>query len=127
MTKEELIKHLKECRKNLYCKNCVFYKTCPMRSVLISDAADALEAADKTIEDLEVALAAYKSIEGQLTKEGEWLRNDKEQDGFDDVVWRYAKCTVCGDSRFSYYAARKNFRYCPNCGAKMKGANDGEN
>ena len=81
---------------------------------LLSDAADALEAADKRIADLETALAACRARKGeQLPKEGEWIDEQRGR-------WIYAKCNLCGKVQ----DVRSN--YCPNCGAKMKGENDGE-
>ena len=67
---------------------------------LLSDAADALEADEKRIAELEA----------QMPKEGEWIPVD------DGMV--YVKCSVCGD----VMCCRGH--YCTNCGAKMKGAND---
>ena len=120
---------------------------------LMLDAADALEAADKRIDvlqklvdintercealrkqlreahenyekhlnelttkcnQLQAAVDNYEKriaeLEAQLPKEGEWMPVD------DGMV--YVKCSVCGD----VMCCRGH--YCPNCGARMKGAND---
>lgn len=94
-------------------------------------AADALEAADKRIADLETALAACRArkweqnikpinphgelremlIDGMIDRMGEWLDEQRGR-------WIYAKCNLCGKVQ----DVRSN--YCPNCGAKMKGEND---
>ena len=50
---------------------------------------------------------------------GEWILDERHL--INNAVWQYAKCSVCADSRFSYDSAKKNFNYCPNCGAKMDG------
>ena len=43
-------------------------------------------------------------------KEGEWL----------DAGWDGEKCSLCGwNIDDTYYS--KQFKYCPNCGAKMEG------
>lgn len=76
---------------------------------LLSDAADALEAADKRTADLEA----------QLSKEGEWLRTD----AFPHRIY----CSVC----YKTYVPNDRWqiwvdgdipkKFCPNCGARMKG------
>ena len=48
--------------------------------------------------------------------QGEWEMQE-DADGL------YGICSVCGqDADFSHYY--KAYNYCPNCGAKMKGADD---
>lgn len=73
---------------------------------LLHDAADALEAADKRIAELEA----------QLPKEGGWISN---YDGFDYDV----RCSVCGEEALIKEGGSHDHaysRYCPNCGARMK-------
>ena len=50
-------------------------------------------------------------------EEGEWeLASDNDGE--------YGVCSLCGnDADFTHYG--KAYHYCPNCGAKMKGAEDG--
>lgn len=45
-------------------------------------------------------------------KEGEWLDNK----------WLGEKCSIC--SWELHYINFGQFKYCPNCGARMKGADD---
>ena len=76
---------------------------------LLHDAADALEAAEKRTADLEA----------QLPKEGEWLRTD----AFPHRIY----CSVC----YKTYVPNDRWqiwvdgdipkKFCPNCGARMKG------
>ena len=76
---------------------------------VLNRAADALEAAEKRIADLETALAACRARKGeQMPKDGEWIDEQRGR-------WIYAKCNLCGKVQ----DVRSN--YCPNCGAKMKG------
>ena len=104
MTNAELIKALRYCSDNEKqdeCDECPYLHNGMCRTML-SDAAYALEAADKRIADLEA----------RLPKEGEWIDEQRGR-------WIYAKCNLCGKVQ----DVRSN--YCPNCGAKMDGA-DGE-
>ena len=97
----ELIKALRKCGKASAdrCWNCDYYDREPWsESALANDAADALEVAEKRIEE----------IQAQLPKEGEWIDEQRGR-------WIYAKCNLCGKVQ----DVRSN--YCPNCGAKMKG------
>lgn len=91
MTNAELIKAIRE---NEECNNCSMNGDCNERKMSLA-AADALEADEKRIAELEA----------QMPKEGEWIPVD------DGMV--YVKCSVCGD----VMCCRGH--YCPNCGAKM--------
>ena len=133
MTNAELIKALRYCVVHPYrpCDGCVLFETDGCINVLHGAAADALEAADKRIEQLEKQeptekqvvdychkrclviveeelFHRMKSTFSQLPKEGEW---QDEQRG----RWIYAKCNLCGKVQ----DVRSN--YCPNCGARMDG------
>lgn len=57
--------------------------------------------------DIDDLIEAY---EGR--QKGEWI----DRSGGIEGAWHY--CSVCGNS------AINNFDFCPNCGAKMKGADD---
>jgi hypothetical protein len=69
---------------------------------LLSDAADALEAAEKRIAELEA----------QIPKEGEWIDIDGTM---------FAECSVCGKRHYGCTSP-----YCDMCGARMRGEHDGE-
>ena len=114
----ELIKALRYCSDNEKQDGC---DECPylhngMCFTMLSDAAYALEAAEKRIAELEA----------QLPKEGEWIDADganvpldKDGDTTDSCY-----CSICGDwlTASDEYAARGWF--CPNCGAKMQTVTD---
>ena len=117
---------------------------------LLHDAADALEAADEKIADCVAAIDALDDsndayikenerlkkrtadLEAQLPKEGEWIMDENPHDG----DCRCSACLVAIDAMHERNHGLLNaltggkwwkfYRYCPNCGAKMKGANDGE-
>ena len=120
MTNEERIKALRRCsyttvagvdREDGYCKPCAYFAedasdiTCIDRMMI--DAADALEAAEKRISELEA----------QMPKEDErmWIWDA------DTGIYR---CSECGgasprEDQDGEYIDCPN--YCPNCGAKMDG------
>lgn len=99
----ELIKALRKCGKQSpdRCWDCEYYDREPWcESVLANDAADALEAAEKRISELEA----------QLPKEGEWI-------GVNPMV-DTEQCSICG---WNIPTDEFESNYCPNCGAKMDG------
>ena len=75
------------------------------------DAADALEAAEKRIAELEA----------QLPKEGEWIEENRRPKSYAFV------CSECGRTAYDVqptrgeWSKRCRYAYCPNCGARMKG------
>ena len=62
---------------------------------------------------------ADKLFEKGYRKEipGEWIEHIEKPDWLEDDVEVYYNCSVCGTSHWSSAPP-----YCPNCGAKMKGA-----
>lgn len=105
----ELIAALRICSSQPCCDNCPRYDIDHAQETndccvhLLEDAADALEAAEKRIAELEA----------QMPKEGEWMPVG------DGTI--YVKCSVCGEEMCC------RGHYCPNCGAKMDGERkDGE-
>lgn len=112
MTNAELIKALRYCAEH---EGCDYYiaKDCPREStwvcgadceqILMLDAADALEAAEKRIAEL-------------MPKEGEWVTTRTEN--HDGEIY----CSVCdhdAPTEGDYRQVKTN--YCPNCGARMRG------
>ena len=51
--------------------------------------------------------------------QGEWI--EERANDADFISWHRWKCSVCGD--WQTYGTP---RYCPNCGADMRGDNDGK-
>ena len=78
---------------------------------VLNRAADALEAAEKRIAELEV----------QLPKEGEWIEKWRfKTDGTPFHKIGDMECSVChGDMLGRFYS-----KYCPHCGALLRGEND---
>ncbi len=64
---------------------------------------------------LKFMIADAPTIEAR--KKGEWNCGDD--------MFEYAICSVCKwDSGEAWEYAKKYFRYCPNCGADMRGESD---
>ncbi len=117
MTNAELIKQLRKCGKQSTdrCWDCDYYDREPWcEAALANDAADALEAADKRIAELEA----------QLPKEGEWIEDDTTYCGADRANY---KCSLCGKIGGTWKRGLTQDElpnYCPNCGAKMQTVTD---
>ena len=150
MTNAELIKAIRcylncQCCEHDLCDYILEDGYCNIDKIL-SDAADALEAADEKTADCVAAIDALddsndayikenerlkkriEELEKQLPKEGEWIW---DIDGMDWGIgsWR---CKNCHARPNTYWQCDSTINpltfagssYCPNCGAKMKGAND---
>ena len=120
MTSAELIECLR-CENENY-GDCGLYESgckyrfgiyCAYRQMM-HEAADAIEAADKRIAELEA----------QLPKEGEWIPVMRtHSDGTtvhkkEEWYGKLYECSIC------HYEMIGEDNYCQNCGARMKGAND---
>lgn len=123
MTNAELIKALLYCVSDdiMDCDECPYNGKYRCRDLQAQAAADALEEADKRIAELERILKAvqensginfrmWQEAEAQLPKEGKWIHVEG------DEPWEWT-CTAC----HKIAEGLGEFRYCPNCGARMKG------
>ena len=84
---------------------------------VLSKAADLIEAQQKQIAELEA----------QLPKGGEWIDDNGanvplDRDGYTTGMCR---CSVCNDWLIASDEYEVRGRYCPSCGARMKGEQDG--
>lgn len=59
-------------------------------------------------------LDARPTIEARPVVRGEWIKNG----------WNNYSCSDCGSQYIGYGAS--NFKFCPNCGADMRGDEDGK-
>ena len=64
----------------------------------------------ETIEDAIKEILAAPTIEAEPVKTGRWIE--------DDDLTLPSHCSVCGEYALEWVETR----YCPNCGAKMEGA-----
>lgn len=141
MTNAELIKALWNCSSPTVgsCTDCPYYKGVSCKWQMMEDAADALEAAEKRIKELESQAAFFdaeklnyqenivyrdeliKELEAQLPKEGEWKNILQNGDGTSDY-----QCSACLGIIMNIPDDDEHplCSFCPNCGAKMKNVTD---
>ena len=125
MTYDKLIEALRYCATDAddeFCVKCAYFdRDCENLKL---DAADALEAADKRIDNLQQTCDKLASNlqQAQLPKDGEWI--GVEYDGYADgcPVYDVWECSGCGEEHNGEEDTLPN--YCPNCGARMKGEHD---
>jgi len=55
-------------------------------------------------------------------KNAEWIEVIDEIDSLGNKTWHH-ECSICGSEDSGW----GNYKYCPNCGRRMKGESDGEN
>lgn len=134
MTNAELIKGLRWCADesiccdDFSCEKCPYFDekkdSCSVDEILHA-AADALEAAEAEKVRLNTKCADLQSqinsmeneIEELLPKDGEW--EERYIEDANPMFRRRFYCSRCGE-----WTTHGKTRYCPNCGAKMKGEND---
>lgn len=108
MTNAELITVLREAKKHFWTQPQI--ELYPM----MESAADALEAAEKRVAELEA----------QLPKEGEWIPSmytypdGTTEHNKDEWYGELYECSIC------HYVMIGEVNYCPNCGAQMKTVTD---
>ena len=84
-----------------------------------SDVIEAFKGRDSLIHDAYTAVAIIRSVPSANRPQGEWVKGQKG-----DII-----CSVCGESEANFifgwdYEYEGISKYCPNCGARMKGADD---
>ena len=88
--------------------------------VINQDTGEQKELFTEGNEELNRAIQRIREIPGahvENVKQGKWFKKNNTRDSsFDGSAERISICSVCGYAREQY-----DFRYCPNCGAKMEG------
>jgi hypothetical protein len=134
MTNAELIKGLRWCADESICfddfsgEKCPYFDekkdSCSVDEILHA-AADALEAAEKCIKELEAQNAELvtkcNQLQAQMPKRGEWKWLSSTYDRVPREM-RYW-CSVCHHEEITHNDKPWK-HYCPNCGARMRGEQD---
>ena len=71
------------------------------------------------VEEKFIRLAEAIKILPSAEKKGEWI-------GIDDYPHEDWECSVCGGIFCGNDAFREEAHFCPNCGARMEGEDDGK-
>lgn len=74
------------------------------------DSYVGFDAVDNTALDI-----AIKALE-QQPKTGHWIEVIDEIDSFGNKTWHH-ECSICGNTNSGW----GEYKYCPNCGARMEG------
>ena len=96
-------------------------------SMLINPTPDVTEQDKKKAQIIITALNMERGIDIDRPQ-GEWEEKTTFHNEDDNPIikeWQSAKCSVCGKyhtTPYLYYF--DDFNFCPNCGARMKGADD---
>lgn len=118
LKQKKIIAILRHCGSHKGCNKCPLAgKSADACMKILLDSADALEAAEKRIAELEKQdsvemhkkqVARIAELEAQVPKEGEWEEQEL-------APKNYRFCTQCGFAN----KRKSKWNYCPNCGAKM--------
>ena len=91
-----------------------------------ADAIEAVASITMSIHLSEVICDKLLALPSADAVHGEWQDKEVFNDTDDDHIveeWQSARCSVCGKyhtTPYMYYF--DDFNYCPNCGARMGGA-----
>lgn len=107
--------------------NDVWYTTAPTDS-MPDDVRDRAKARSEGIRDAMEAVGVFPAADVVEVRHGRWMSMDSENEvvGMDDDGCPVDSCccSECGDWLIASDEYLVRGRYCPNCGAKMKGEND---
>lgn len=95
------------------------------RKALLEKAVEVPGHISKMVSSYDIATAP--AVTAQPVKRGQWLNWRGEPISPDDY-WRVWRCSECGNEiEFDEAVGREEFtsNYCPNCGADMRGEDDG--
>jgi DNA-directed RNA polymerase subunit RPC12/RpoP len=81
-----------------------------------SDVIEAFKGRESLIHDVYTATAIIRSVPSADRPQGEWMHDDSSP-----IAYR---CTACNTLQHWSVIQNGRYRFCPNCGARMKGADD---
>lgn len=65
-----------------------------------------------------------KAIPSADRPQGEWVKHDDERDYCSRCKHIFKTRTITQQDKWTLYIGDLGYNYCPNCGARMKGADD---
>ena len=71
-------------------------------------------------------LGAQRQLEADKADrpQGEWIKHDEERDYCSRCKHIFKTRTITKQDKWTNYIDDLGYNYCPNCGARMKGADD---
>ena len=106
--------------------SCKMVASCEERRMKLIDADALIEDVRKNSTSYFADDFAHEWVDKQPTVDAVSVRHGKWNCG--DDMFEYAICSACKwDSGEAWEYAKKNFIYCPNCGARMDEADDERN